>query len=412
MERIKVLTAALALREFTISELAAFSGVNIHTVRTVADRNKDIVEKLDPMSPAGPGRPAAKWRVRDSEETRRFAETLQTMTPAPPVASPLSVEDQYEAIVGVAENTIARIVNQRDPAMQRRTLRSAQSTLHMIDSDLKSDFADDAQPWWADGDSGVAIRASAVDALAALATSPERRLSDKTLSGVADKLAAAMEVEPEHGGAVYFAPLTQLLASRGVLPPLVMVAEEVPPGLDRGRWIELPVTNADMGARVLTQRWATPFVGVADSMPLVAVGVAADTGGLSPRTRELVTSWLERSRASARPALVVGDATQGDLLRLAARAGVPFVPMGWETAEDNQLGVEAVSSAVERQASQVNTVEHIAARVRELHGLLDDIGDDEFDPEALAADVPTARRLLGGRVRRAMAEYQQQEVGW
>lgn len=83
MERTKVLAAALALREFTVNELAGLSGVNRHTVRTVLDRDRDIVEKLDSVAPAGPGRPPSKWRVRDSEATRQFTAELQSLPTAP-----------------------------------------------------------------------------------------------------------------------------------------------------------------------------------------------------------------------------------------------------------------------------------------------------------------------------------------
>jgi chaperonin GroES len=356
MERIKVLTAALALREFTVDELVSFSGVNRNTVRSVLERSPGIVEQLGAEAPDGPGRPAAKWAVRDSHETREFTASIQDLAPPPAPPSPVSVDDQHEAVVSVAEDALTKIAD-RDPVMQRRILRSAQATLHLVGSGAES--TDTAEQWWVDDDSELAIRAQAVDALATLAVSPYEQFADKALSQTAQRVAAAMEVVPERGEAVYFAPFTQILAGRGALAPLLMVAADLPPGLAIDHWTELPAEGTEPAARVLTQRWAAPLVGVADSMPLLIVAGFAAADMLLPRTLELLTRWLERSRASARPTLVMGDARQVDLLRLAARFGAPFIPGDdWESQEDRQLAVEAVSSAVERHAAPTATGEH------------------------------------------------------
>ena len=71
MERIKVLTAALALREFTVDELVSFSGVNRNTVRSVLERSPGIVEQLGAAAPDGPGRPAAPLASRPWPLRRR-----------------------------------------------------------------------------------------------------------------------------------------------------------------------------------------------------------------------------------------------------------------------------------------------------------------------------------------------------
>jgi hypothetical protein len=350
MERIKVLTAAVALGEFTVDELVSFSGVKRSTVRSVLDRNPDIVEQLGAEAPDGPGRPSSKWAVKDSEATREFTASIQALAPRPGSPSPVSVDDQHEAVVSVAEDALTKIAD-RDPGMQRKILRSAQATLHLVDSDPPVESTDTADQWWVDNDSRAAIRARAVDALATLAVSPDEQFADKLLLETAQQVAAATRVAPERGETVYFAPFTQILAGRGILSPLLMVAADLPPGLTLDRWTELPAEETEPAARVLTQRWAAPLVGVVDSMPLLVVAGAAVAEMLLPRMLELVTRWLERSRASARPALVMGDPGQVELVRLAARFGAPFVPGDdWESPEDRQLTVEAVSSTVERHA--------------------------------------------------------------
>jgi chaperonin GroES len=393
MERIKVLTAAVALGEFTVDELVSFSGVKRSTVRSVLDRNPDIVEQLGAEAPAGPGRPSSKWAVKTSEATREFIASIQALAPRPAPPSPVSVDDQHDAVVSVAEDALTRIAD-RDPGMQRRILRSAQATLHLVDSDPGAESADTADLWWVDDDSGWAIRARAVDALATLAVSPGERFADDALSETAQRVAAAMRAAPERGEAVYFTPFTQILASRGALSPLLMVAADLPPGLAIDRWTDVPAEKIEPDARVLTQRWAAPLVGVVDLMPLLLVVTGAAVAEMLPRTLELVTRWLERSRASARPALVMGDAGQVELVRLAARFGAPFVPADdWESTEAHELTVEAVSSTVERHATQTATGEHYGLMGGEVRadsasrgssGLYDSL----LDPVSIGSSTP------------------------
>jgi chaperonin GroES len=262
------------------------------------------------------------------------------------------MDDQHEAVVSVAEDALTRIAD-RDPVMQRRILRSAQATLHLVDSDPGARATDTAEQWWVDDDSELAIRARAVDALATLAFSPDEQFADNALPQTAQRVAAAMRVVAERGEAVHFAPFTQILAGRGALAPLLMVVADLPPGLAIDRWTELRAEETEPAARVLTQRWAAPLVGVADSMPLLIVAGFAAADVLLPMPRELLTRWLERGRASARPTLVMGDARQVDVMRLAARFGAPFVPGDdWESSEDRLLAVDAVSSVVERHAAK------------------------------------------------------------
>lgn len=261
----------------------------------------------------------------------------------------MTVDNQYEAMVSVAEDALTEVATQRDPALQRQLLESAQSTLYMIDD------APAAEPWWADSDSDVAIRAGAVDALATLvADTPEGQFPDDTLTETARKVAAAMGVVPERGAAVYFAPLTQILASRGELAPMIMVTQQRPP--DLGRWDELALSRIEPDARILTQNWALPFLGVAGSMPLVVVLSAVVP--LITETSAFLARWLERSRANAMPTLVVRasgrDAFEPpDLPLLSAESAVPYLRVDLESAEGHQVAVQAVSTAVERHAAIV-----------------------------------------------------------
>ena len=158
---------------------------------------------------------------------------------------------------------------------------------------------------------------------------------------------------PDRGESTYFAPFTRILASRGALSPMVMVAAEIPPGLSLEQWTELPIEETEPAARVFTQRWAGPLVGVSDSMPLVLVAAGTAVGEQWTRTLELFKRWLERSRANTTPALLLGDAGRADLVRLAARFGVPFVPaVDWGSSETVKLAAEAIFSTVERHTAQ------------------------------------------------------------
>lgn len=68
MQRYKVLHGALALRRFTISELADYVGVSQSSVHTVLDRNRNFFEKLEKISTGAPGGRPIVWSVAKNQK--------------------------------------------------------------------------------------------------------------------------------------------------------------------------------------------------------------------------------------------------------------------------------------------------------------------------------------------------------
>lgn len=234
MERVKVLSAALALGEFTVDELVSLSGVRRSTVRSVLRRslNSGMVKRSGAEGTGRLGRPPARWAIRDCPATREFAATIKALAPAP--ASPVSAEGRREAAVGVAEQSL-RVLPEHDPVIQRRILRAARAGLNLVDGSSGS------EPWWAGEDSAAAIRARAIDSLAALATAPEEPLTEAALRDVTERIVAVIRAAPGHAEALYSSAFTAILAARGELAPPRMVApetREIPTGLVSGAWIE------------------------------------------------------------------------------------------------------------------------------------------------------------------------------
>ena len=68
LERYRVLGAVLALDEFTVAELARFSGVKETTVRTVLSRNQQFVQQTGRRASKRRGAQPLSYRLRP--ETR------------------------------------------------------------------------------------------------------------------------------------------------------------------------------------------------------------------------------------------------------------------------------------------------------------------------------------------------------
>ncbi len=107
-EKYKVRGAMLALREFTVEDLARHSGVNPRTIHTELIRAGDLVEKLPPAAgPKARGGQRLRYRVRVPrlEALRRQLETeysalSQIFKPAGsvPVETPLALQVAEDAV--------------------------------------------------------------------------------------------------------------------------------------------------------------------------------------------------------------------------------------------------------------------------------------------------------------------------
>jgi predicted NBD/HSP70 family sugar kinase len=77
LERYKTLGAMLALGEFSVSELAALSGVRESSVRTIMRREKGYVEQIGTQPSGRRGGQPGRWRLRPEARERLRSELLE-----------------------------------------------------------------------------------------------------------------------------------------------------------------------------------------------------------------------------------------------------------------------------------------------------------------------------------------------
>jgi hypothetical protein len=120
IERLKILSCAAELGEFTPSELARTAVANEHTVRSVLRRDEGLFEPAradaTAAAPAGRGRRPGRWRVRSREDLERVIAERSAATPLPRLLQQAFLEsgDDDEAeqaaldAVSLAEDAILR----------------------------------------------------------------------------------------------------------------------------------------------------------------------------------------------------------------------------------------------------------------------------------------------------------------
>lgn len=375
MERLKVLSAALALREFTVDEVATLSGVKPKTVRSVLGRNLDVVQRLESTSQGLRGRPSRRWAVIDSAATRDLTAELRGLTDTETQTPPSfehTDDDRRDAAVTVAENALAKIVDENDPSLQHEIVAAARTALMMADDEPVDSGADDQQPplhWWYYDDGSEAVRARAIDALATLASAGPAGITERQLATTAHAVADAMATDPSRGDATYFAPFAHLLASRDTFAPLLTFTapdEEMATTLIGSRWKTLSPSSKNVPFALVTQRWAEPLAAVSAAMPVVFVT-------RQPSSGSLFAAFVEQTRATSRPAIVMSGASARELTRESARAGASFVPINCRrpTRSDRALAIEAVTAAIDRFTARTDVLRPCAPdeRIAEGYGL-------------------------------------------
>lgn len=341
MEKIKALSAALALRRFSVEQLSGLSGVNPNTARAVL-RDSEFLRHdrggaQAPDQGRGRGRPADQWVVADIDGLRSYLESI-----SPPTAyttSNLAVEpgDEMAIAVNVAEDTLAQAPGESDPELRELLFESARSSL------LLPEGPDGAttEYWWQDRDDSYAARARGVDALATLAVnmSHEQGVPTESLESVAPILADAMFAAPERAERTYFAPFTHVLANSGEFAPMLWLrqARQKPSYPLPTHWIETRNIDVAEDIQLVTQGWALPFVGIAASMPIV-VNIMV--------TNAVTRRLIEAVRSIRRPAVVFGPAHDSELMIESSAVGASFIPS--DTTFEEQKSIDAVAAVIDR----------------------------------------------------------------
>ena len=349
MEQLKVLVAALALREFTVDEISGLSGVNTSTVRSVLKRNAELFRRADARgdrddvanSQRGRGRPANRWVVVDCEKVRRLVDEMGALPKFEPSYANVEADDWRLVAVSVAEDALAQVSDESDPELQVRLLRSARSSLFFAES---GDSLSNNVPWWQTEDSLLAVRARGVDALVNLASlvPSQRGSSLDALSRTARRLAAAMLAVPDRAEATYFAPFSQILARSGRFAPMYALSapEQEPLYQLADDWteVEIPHFRVSVG-RVLTQAWAEPLVNVSASMPVVIS---------SRKLNADMDQIIDGIKMISRPAVVFGPPDERRLIRKSGRVGASFIPVKEPLGDDRQYAIDSVVALIDR----------------------------------------------------------------
>ena len=163
-ERLSILAAAVALREFTGPELAAYTGANPNTVRQVLHRereNRGTFEQVGRSRGSGRGRQAVLWRLTDADavldeinrEEVKIAELRASSAVGTRDSSDVSgLVDRTEALLASAEDAAVRSFEVSDPSEQKVLAEIAINLLRAADPD--PDMTDHQVPgldWWEHG---------------------------------------------------------------------------------------------------------------------------------------------------------------------------------------------------------------------------------------------------------------------
>jgi predicted NBD/HSP70 family sugar kinase len=172
--QLKILAASVALGEFTIPELAAYSGSNPNTVSSLVRRRRAFFEQTSDgpdradaeraVTALGPaeasrnrrrGRPAGRWRVTDPEGIRQLVTELQAnLSDAEQVTTRLEHEPQEgsfiarRAAVQVAEDSVLRTWGERDPELRRVLAQTALNNLASATPLPLRDEELEGRDWW------------------------------------------------------------------------------------------------------------------------------------------------------------------------------------------------------------------------------------------------------------------------
>lgn len=207
LEQIKVLNGMLALDQFTVAELAAFTDVKVSTVYTVLNRRESLLEPVGVESTGRPGGQSVRYRLKpegiDSLRQeigrvanavaleRQLSATAQAPSPPDPESSSLNVESAEEFLT-------YRMGKARNPAEKRSLLKAADTYLAAAQSEFDDGFASLDAPL-------ARERGSRLKVLSALRDALDSRLNASNPATVAEQAASAAKPVAPPAPAVAYA---------------------------------------------------------------------------------------------------------------------------------------------------------------------------------------------------------------
>jgi hypothetical protein len=383
-ERLNILAGAVALREFTAPELAAFTGVNVRTVRRVLQQEAHHRSRFgQAMTPTLPdtGGQAKLWRLDDDEAAAILDEIASQeasdsdSTTAASIFSDFAIDplQRAEFYLTSAEDSVSRSYEAEGPAERLSLAQIALNLVSAADPSASSSAEQGSSHWWQQAttqtgtaapeelggdtefvESIVPIRASARSPLKDLHYDVLRRraarivafanLSARQAQGLAigsDELMSAAEaistssdVLPVQNTLNWVRIFITASAQSGNLPPVAILtrAEREPhdlfPVKRSWRKFDPPVELAPTGYALWIESWA---VALWASNLIPGVVVAHDDSDESDKALRVVMTQAESTPAT-RAVIVASTTTKVDEVAafVAERGGI-FVPVGKST---------------------------------------------------------------------------------
>src|SRR6266404_9550518 len=125
MEHYKVLSAMLALREFTVRDLSIYSEVRLRTVSTTISRERHYLEHMGKKQTGKKGGQWDRWRVRADQLDNlrsRITNLFVEMKTSPGVLNEPESAPQVPTALLVAEDTLLRLYPNADTPQKKREL--------------------------------------------------------------------------------------------------------------------------------------------------------------------------------------------------------------------------------------------------------------------------------------------------
>jgi hypothetical protein len=369
--RLMILAAAAALREFTVPELAAYTGANANTVRQVLHREADRRGLFERSSS---GRTVV-WRLRDpeavlSEIAREEKEVsdLRSTAFTRDSRTVLNALHRIDALLTSAEDAAAQSYDVSDATEQRALAQIALNLLSAADPEPDSPRGKEVLGhWWerySDSDEGqsgrpegssdvfastirflgldrpmIYNRARRVAAFAYLAArrAAGKSLRTKHLMPAAEAIAEGKEILPDHVTEGWLRRIVgaSMDESGGHPPPIaVMTRPEQAPAelfpIHRARWLEVrtPQSISATHYSCWVEDWAEPLFS-ARLIPGVVIS-HEDT----PEANNVLSELLGDDELSqyARATIVASTTDDFQVVRRVSLGGATFYPIG-ETSE-------------------------------------------------------------------------------
>ena len=355
-DRLNILATAVALREFTVPQLAAFSGANPHNVRQVVKRERDrgVLRQLDRTeASAGRGRHAAVWEVSHpaavldeiaAEEAsldglQRSARAVGAEEPSP------DDEEEAEMFLTSAEEALARSLEADDTGSQKRLAETALNFLRA--AEVRSPFDPESTRFLGmvlpvnmpgtDAMSPMQARARGVAAFADLAMrrATHQPIETAHLRRAAEALVAGRGVLPAVTTNAWLRHLVSVATETGdhvppvgvITPPRRSAPVDLFPTTNKRQWGFRRYDAGRVKYRLWYEHWAESLV----SHGLMPACVVSHDGKLdSTQILNEVLESLAEDVETEHPATVVAssaDDTNADLATRVFASGAMYYPM-------------------------------------------------------------------------------------